>query len=129
MLTNYFSGDIETDWDGRIYMRSVPGKLDVLELTKPLPCGNGLIPVEYQWNGASSGVLRKVLILNFPKWKHPIATCRHDWRCEHAKTAEERKFADQMFRKDVGKGGTKWEQTKGYIGVRIGAMFGIGGKS
>ncbi|WP_321367627.1 hypothetical protein [uncultured Desulfuromusa sp.] len=125
-MTNFFIDDIETGWDGRIYMRSVPGKLDVLELTQPLPCGNGMIPVGFRWNGASSGIFAKVLILNFPKWKHPIATCRHDWRCEKATSKEQRAFADKRFRVDVGKGGTKWEQVKGFSGVRIGAMFGVG---
>ncbi|MCF6265245.1 MAG: hypothetical protein L3J57_01715 [Desulfuromusa sp.] len=125
-MTNFFIDDIETGWDGRIYMRSVPGKLDVLELTRPLPCGNGLVPAGYQWNGASSGILRNLPIVNFPKWKHPIATCRHDWRCAHTKTKKQRKIADQMFRADVGQGGTRWEQIKGYLGVRLGALFGVG---
>ena len=125
-LANYYMDDIESGWDGRIYMRSVPGELDVLELTKPLPCGNSMIYPGYRWNGASSGIMRKVVLLNFPKWKHPIATCRHDFRCENAKNAEQRAFADKRFRIDVGKGGTKWEQVKGFIGVRIGAMFGVG---
>lgn len=40
--------------------------------------------------------------------------------------AEQRKWADEEFRKDVGE--TSWWITKqiGYLGVRIGAMFGIG---
>jgi hypothetical protein len=127
-VTDYFIDDIETGWDGRIYMRSVPGRLNVLELTQPLPCGNGLIPVGFRWNGASSGIFQKLIVLNFPKWKHPIATCRHDFRCERATSAADRKFADQRFRIDVGQGGTKWEQIKGYVGVRIGALFGVGQK-
>lgn len=125
-MRNYFSDDIEIGWDGRIYMRSVPGKLDVMELTQPLPCGNGLIPAGYQWNGASSGLLRKVIVFNFPKWKHPIATCRHDFRCERATSPDDREFADNRFKIDVGKGGTRWEQVKGFFGVRLGAMFGVG---
>lgn len=125
-MANYFMKDLELEWDGRIYMRSVPGKLDVMELTRPLPCGNGLIPVGYRSNGASSGIFRKVLFLNFPKWKHPVASFKHDFRCERATSAEDRKFADQRYCIDVGKGGTKWEQVKGFVGVRIGAMFGVG---
>lgn len=124
--TNYFTEDNETGWDGRIYMRSVPGQLDVMELTRPLPCGDGEIPVGYRSNGASSGIFRRLLFLNFPKWKHPIASFRHDFRCERATSSEDRKFADKRYRIDVGKGGTKWEQVKGYLGVRTGALFGIG---
>lgn len=125
---NYYTTDRVEGWDGRINMRSVPGALDILELTRPLPCGEGEVPVGFQWNGASVGILRKVLFLGFPKWKHPIASCRHDWRCEHAETAAQRKFADQRFYADVGIGGTRWEQIKGYLGVRVGAWLGIGWK-
>lgn len=125
-MSNYFTEDVLDGWDGRIYMCSVPGKPDYRELTKPLPCGDGEIPVGYQWNGASSGIFRKVLILNFPKWKHPISSCRHDFRCERATSAEDRKFADERFKVDVGKGGTRWEQIKGFFGVRVGALFGVG---
>ncbi|MCD6526138.1 MAG: hypothetical protein J7K75_03995 [Desulfuromonas sp.] len=122
-MSNWFMCNKLEGWDGRIYMRSVPGQLDVLELTQPLPCGDGKIEAGYRWNGASVGPLRKVPMLGFPKWKHPIATCRHDWRCEQAKTEEERLFADQEFMVDVGRGGTAWEQMKGYFGVRLGAFF------
>jgi hypothetical protein len=107
-----------------LYMRTVPEKGDEWRATtKPLPCKmwNGFKGVEevaegYQWNGNSSGLLAPV----FPKWNHPIASCRHDWRCS--------KWADEQFEKDVGT--TSFWITKkiGYIGVRAGAMFGIGNK-
>lgn len=62
----------------------------------------------------------------FPKWRHPIASCKHDFRCMHAQTPKERKWADERFREDVGK--TSWWITKqtGYIGVRLGAYIGVG---
>ena len=128
-MKNYFTKETEQvlkGWDRKIYMSSVPGKPDHMQLTKPLPCGESFIPLDFLWDGASTGVLRRVFILWFPKWKHPIATCRHDWRCSLAKTKEERKIADKLFREDVGVSGTRWEQFKGYLGVRIGAIFGVG---
>ena len=81
-----------------------------------------IIPAGFEWDGASSGLLAPV----FPRHNHPIASCRHDWRCSNARNAAERKWADEQFREDVGE--TSWWVTKqvGYIGVRIGAMFGVG---
>ncbi|MDY0212570.1 MAG: hypothetical protein RBR06_06155 [Desulfuromonadaceae bacterium] len=122
---DYFTADHVGGWDGRIYTRSIPDRVDWRELTRPLPCGNDVIPAGWQWNGASSGIARHLVIFSFPKWKHPIASCRHDWRCAHAKTKEQRAFADKMFWIDVGRGGTKWEQAKGYAAVRLGAWFGL----
>ena len=115
-------------WDGQIYMRSVKGQLDWMELTQVLPCGDDFIPVEYKWNGASVGPIRSVPIIGFPKWRHPIATCRHDYRCQHAQTKEQRKISDELFRDDIALGQTNklkswWEETKGFFGVRVGALF------
>jgi hypothetical protein len=62
----------------------------------------------------------------FPKHRHPVASCRHDWRCRNAGSAAERAFADREFRRDVRR--TSWWVTCqiGYIGVRVGAMCGVG---
>jgi len=107
-----------------IHMSNVPGDWKLRQLDQPLKAvkyGGGveLIPAGFVWNGSSSGVLAPV----FPRHRHPIASCRHDYRCGQAKTREERLFADKEFEKDVGK--TSWWITKklGYWGVRIGAMF------
>ena len=113
-----------------IHMSNVPAMGDGWRvLLAPLPCtmwpgwdGPGEVPEGYKWNGHSSGILSPL----FPRWNHPIASCRHDWRCSVARTREERKWADREFRKDVG--ATSWWITAqiGYIGVRIGAFLGIG---
>lgn len=119
-------------WDGECKESTIKGKTDWRKLTHPLPCGAGCIEVDFKWNGASSGIFRRLIILNFPKWKHPIATCRHDKRCEIAERFKNghyslyrklRKFADVEFPKDVAIGGTWWETKKGYIAVRAGAMM------
>jgi len=110
-----------------IHMSNVPGDWKLRQLDQPLKAvkyGGGveLIPAGFVWNGSSSGVLAPV----FPRHRHPIASCRHDWRCRNAKTKEERAWADREFAKDVGK--TSWWVTKqiGYIGARIGVSLGVG---
>lgn len=111
-----------------IYMRSVPGKPLHRALTKPLQIvtmdgGFDEIPVGFEWDGSSVPWLFNGL---FPRHRHPVASCKHDWRCIHAKSPAERKWADKQFEIDVGK--TSWWITKklGYYGVRIGAYLGIG---
>jgi hypothetical protein len=109
-------------------MRNVPGKAHNRALTAPLKYvkfggGTGLIPAGFEWDGSSvPWVFQQV----FPRHRHPIASCRHDYRCRKAKTPEERLFADKEFERDVGR--TSWWITKkvGYLGVRIGAYLGIG---
>lgn len=111
-----------------IHMRNVPGNAKLRALDAPLICFNrdgsiGYIPKDFQWDGSSvPWIFQRV----FPRHNHPIASCRHDWRCLRAKNAEERKWADEQFRKDVAT--TSWPITAsiGYIGVRIGAYLGIG---
>ena len=111
-----------------IHMRNVPGTDDDRALDKPLPVQmpDGTwedIPVDYTWNGNSTPRLLQGI---FPRHNHPIASCRHDYRCGKARNAAERKFADEQFELDVGT--TSWWITKkvGYVGVRIGAFFGVG---
>jgi len=145
----YFQDETERvldGWDKTIGLESVPGELDWMYITKPLPCGDSYIRPIYKYNGASVGPLRDVPIFGFPKWRHPIATGRHDFLCDlialllalglisKREAKRLRKIADKKFHRDVGLGQTSkmrswWEQTKGYVGVRIGATLGIGGKS
>jgi hypothetical protein len=120
---SYFISDQEANWDRHIKMQNVLGQLDRMELLESIPCGDEVIGPGFQWDGASVGPLRKLPIIGFPKWKHPIATCRHDMRCNEAVTKEERRFADKRFYRDVGRGGTWWERAKGYIGVRLGSYW------
>ena len=111
-----------------IYMRNVPGKPKNRALTRTLSAEKmdgtlEQIPIDFEWDGSS---VLAILQGIFPRHRHPIASCKHDWRCKRAKTPEERKWADKQFEKDVRK--TSWWLTKklGYFGVRIGAFFGIG---
>jgi len=111
-----------------IHMRNVPGTDNNRALDQPLPClmpdgTMGEVPVDFEWDGNSVPFIFQGI---FPRHNHPIASCRHDYRCKMAKNDKERKFADEQFEIDTGK--TSWWITKkvGYIGVRIGAFFGIG---
>jgi hypothetical protein len=111
-----------------IFMRNVPNKPRNRVLTEPLKYvryggGVGLIPSGFEWDGSSVPWIFQGF---FPRHWHPIASCRHDWRCKKAMTPEERLFADKEFERDVGT--TSWWITKkvGYLGVRIGAFFGVG---
>lgn len=106
-------------------MRTVPGRPKYRVLTQPLECRNmdgsdGVIPAGFASDGSSSGIFAPI----FPRHQHPVAYFRHDWRCIRAKNAKERAWADKEFERDVGR--TSWWITKkiGYLGVRIGALFG-----
>jgi len=116
----------------RIHMRNVPGRPDMRELTQMLPLMSqavdldgqriterDYVPVKFQWDGSSSGIFRPI----FPKHRHPIASCRHDWRCVNAKSAEDRLFADREFYKDVRR--TSWWITAAmaYLGVRAWSLL------
>ena len=111
-----------------VYMRTVPGQPKMRALTAPLPCmkQDGTwedIPIDYMSDGSSVPWLFQGI---FPRHEHPIAFFRHDWRCDHAKNAAERKFADDEFEIDVGTTSSWVIKKIGYAGVRIGACFGIG---
>ena len=109
-------------------MRNVINTPDnrALDISLPLLMMDGttsLIPPDFIWDGASVPWAFQGI---FPRHNHPIASCRHDYRCKNAQNAAERKFADDQFKIDVGT--TSWKITAqvGYIGVRIGAFLGIG---
>jgi hypothetical protein len=105
-----------------------------------------LIPIDFEWDGSSASVppyegrskLKKFFRafiaapINFvargifPRFRHPVASCKHDYRCSKAKNKEERRFADCMFEEDVGKTSFWITKKVGYVGVRTGAVLGIG---
>ena len=111
-----------------IYMRNVPGQPKMRALTRALPCvmPNGaidMIPINFTWDGSSVFFIIQGF---FPRHRHPIASCKHDYRCGKAKNKKERLFADKQFKIDVRT--TSWKITawSGYMGVRVGAFFGVG---
>lgn len=127
-------------WDKSACLKTCPNELDYMLVVEPLPCGDNFIHPVYRYNGASVGILRYIPFFHFPKWRHPIATAKHDYRIDLAERllslglidfAEYnrlRLIADQLFKADVAIGQkneyrSQWEQTKGYVGVRIGANW------
>lgn len=112
-----------------MHMRTIPGRADWMALDRPLPCpmwpgykGPEEVPIDFPWNGNSAGIF----VPFYPRWNHPIASCRHDFRCEQARTPEERAWSDREYRKDVRTTGWWITSQAGYLGVRIGALLGIG---
>lgn len=82
-----------------IHMRNVPGDDKMRVLDAALPCKNfdgtdGEVPPDFGWDGSSVPLIFQGV---FPRHNHPIASCRHDWRCRNAKNAEERKWATFHF--------------------------------
>lgn len=127
-------------WDKSATLKSCPNELDFMLVVEPLPCGDNWIRPVYRYNGASSGPLRYIPLLGFAKWRHPIATGRHDYRIDLAELLltlglisfreynHLRLSADRLFKKDIAIGQTNkyrsgWERTKGFVGVRIGANW------
>ena len=111
-------------------MRNVPGKPKYRALTAPLSClmsdgSHEDIPIDFEWDGSSVPWIFQGF---FPRHNHPISSCKHDYRCSKAKNKAERAWNDKEFEKDVGT--TSWWITKkaGYVGVRVGAFFGIGNR-
>lgn len=111
-----------------IHMRNVEGDPKARALDAPLPYiqQDGTwkeIEVGFTWDGSS---VPRIFQGFFPRHRHPIASCRHDKRCEEATCKEDRAFADAQFKIDVATTSWRITSTLGYIGVRIGAFFGVG---
>lgn len=123
-----------------IYCRTITAKPGwrklVKDYTYKTDAGSTItVPCHYEWNGASTPWLARWII---PKFELTLeASCVHDFGCEKAKTKEERKFADNIFRemlgkkeKPNGKKAVSWlRRWLGYNGVRVGAFFNINGSS
>ena len=95
----------------------------IREITQDWHYKGDIVPIGFRWNGSSAPRLLWIIIA---PWRNPKASCWHDWKCEHAKNREERKQADKDFKELIGSEESKTEKILGYIGVRIGAFFGIG---
>ena len=123
--------------DRTIVLETVPGEPKKRKLFIPFPCemmdgSFDIIPYGYVTDGSSTPVIFRWLI---PRHDHPINSTEHDYRSGKARNAKERAWADNQYR--VGIKNTKapsrlkrtWLKTQsvaGYIGVRIGAFFGVG---
>lgn len=85
-----------------------------------------VVPKGFRFDGASTPRLFWAIIPPFKDTKR--ASLLHDYLCSTAKNSEDRLFADRLFFKmllEYGKIG-KIRASIGYIGVRIGSVFGFG---
>ena len=80
------------------------------------------VPAGFTFNGASTPWLARGII---PKFHYTLeASCVHDWLCNKAKSKDDRKEADIIFKEMLReKGMGKFRSTLGFWGVRIGAFF------
>ena len=83
------------------------------------------VPAGFVFDGASAPRLFWSIIPPFKKTKK--ASCLHDWLCRKARNKKERLYADRVFKQALEEEGLNpFRVTAGYIGVRIGAFFGVG---
>lgn len=114
-----------------IMMRNVPGDAEKRALTEPLKCmmwdgSYDYIPTNFKWDGSSVPWILRGL---FPKHKHPVSSCKHDYRCGKAENKKQRKWNDSKFQEDINRtpGKVAYVESKmGWLGVRIGSFFGVG---
>lgn len=84
-----------------------------------------VVPVGFIFDGASTPRLLWSIIPPFKKTMR--AACVHDYMCRTARNNGDRKKADQYFLQALKEMGfNPVRRTLGYIGVRVGAFFGVG---
>ena len=114
------------------------------ELTKPFIFKGEEVPIGYRWNGANSPRWAWCVI---SPWKHPKASCWHDFKCDQAQQSMARarnaptqylkiifeneamamrKQADKDFGLMVGNSDGKIIGGMGKAGVRLGSLIGKG---
>ena len=83
------------------------------------------IPAGFIFDGASTPRIFWSIIPPYKMTKR--AACVHDWLCRNAKNKEDRKEADKIFMEALEEMGlNRFRIIIGYMGVRIGALFGAG---
>lgn len=83
------------------------------------------VPTGFRFDGATVPRFFWNIIPPFKQTKK--ASCVHDYLCSIAKTPEDRLEADRLFFTMLREGEVNVVRASiGYLGVRIGAMFGVG---
>ncbi len=83
------------------------------------------VPVDFPFDGASAPRFFWAIIPPFKMTKK--AAVVHDWLCRDAKCAYDRKKADELFYVMLLEAGiSKARARLGYLGVRLGALMGVG---
>jgi hypothetical protein len=94
-------------------------------LVEPFTAYGITVPAGFSFDGASAPRIFWPIIPPLKGTKK--AACVHDWLCMNAKSAMERHVADLLFYMMLLEAGLGLVRSFfGYLGVRIGAFFGIG---
>jgi hypothetical protein len=94
-------------------------------LLAPFKYRDIIVPAGFEFDGASTPRIFWNIIPPFKGTKR--AACIHDWLCKQARSKEDRKEADLLWKEMLKEiGFNKARVMVGYIGVRIGALCGAG---
>jgi len=99
---------------------------DIEVTTQPYEHKGIVIPEEFVSDGASTPRIFWAIIPPFKRVKK--AAFIHDYLCRNAKSVEDRRVADKIFKEmllEVAKINPV-RATIGYLGVRLGSFFGVG---
>lgn len=84
-----------------------------------------VIPVGFVFDGASTPRIFWSIIPPFKLTKR--ASCVHDWLCKNARNSKDRRRADKIFAEALREMGMNPVRVfLGYVGVRLGALWGAG---
>lgn len=104
-------------------METIEGSKN-LKVSEDFHCKYATVPKDFEWDGNSAPV--GLIIKRYSEGFR--ASLVHDYLCRGAIDAQERKAADEAYRAILVELGLvdPWRIKLGYLGVRIGAFFGIG---
>jgi hypothetical protein len=125
MVDKYLQGLADREVDEWIYLRQGTDN-EVIELIEPFHSFGLTVPAGYTPNGASSPRFAWWIIPRL--YKMIKASTRHDYACETARCWWDRLVADIVFflMAYYVERLALWRCIAGLIGVRIGALLGIG---
>ena len=108
-----------------LYTKTSTKRPEVEITTRDFEVHGVQIPSGFSFDGASAPRIFWAIIPPFKRTKK--AACVHDWLCRNAKGTEDRKVADKLFYEMLLEVGlSRLRARLGYLGVRLGALFGSG---
>jgi hypothetical protein len=112
--------------EGGLSTSTIPGKYGYEMVTEDFTAHGITVPAGFVFDGASTPRIFWSIVPPFKATKE--ASCIHDWLCRQAKNKEERLFADRLFFQMLREYGdlSFIRAALGYVGVRLGAHFGVG---
>lgn len=125
---NFTHQGVEYFVDNEIHCAQIVGEPDYLILTQDFHCLGDIIRAGFRWNGASSPSIPIFRFIAPKFYKNIVASCWHDFRCGEAASKQERKVADEGYYllKKYAECDNSVKCQLSYVGVRVGAIFGVG---